>query len=84
MSLDCILNIKDKAYITVVLRLGGKYRERKSEKTKKWENGGSLGGSVVWCLSLAQGMVLETLDEVPGPVPCMGSASPSACVSLSL
>ena len=28
-------------------------------------NGGSLGGSAVWCLPSAQGMILETRDRVP-------------------
>ena len=48
---------------------------------------GSLGGSVVQRLPLAQGVILESWDGVPhrAPVPhqapCMEPASPSACVS---
>ena len=29
------------------------------------KKGGSLGGAVVWCLSLAQGAILETRDRIP-------------------
>ena len=43
---------------------------------------GSLGGLEVWCLPLAQGVILETQDWVPCQVPCMEPASPSACVSV--
>ena len=32
----------------------------------------------------AQDLILETWDRVPGPVPCMEPASPSAWVSASL
>ena len=46
--------------------------------------GGSLGGSVVWCLPLAPGAVLESRDRVPCRAPGMGPASPSAFVSASL
>ena len=35
-------------------------------------------------LPWAQGVILESRDPVPYPVPCMGPASPSACVSASL
>ena len=51
-------------------------------KKKKIE--GSLGGTAVWHLSLAQGVILETRDQIPGRAPCMEPASPSACVSASL
>ena len=44
---------------------------------------GSLGGSAVWHLPLAQGVFLETRDRVPRRAPCMEPASPSA-VSLPL
>ena len=30
---------------------------------------GSLGGAVVWCLPLAQGVILETLDRIPHRAP---------------
>ena len=43
----------------------------------------SLGGSAVWHLPLAQGLILESRDRVPHWAPCMGPASPSACVSAS-
>ena len=42
---------------------------------------GSLGGSVVEYLPLAQGMILESWDGVPHQAPCMEPASPFACVS---
>ena len=45
---------------------------------------GSLGGSAVWRLPLAQGAILESRDRVPRRAPGMEPASPSACVSLSL
>ena len=32
----------------------------------------------------AQGVILETRDGIPHRAPCMGAASPSACVSTSL
>ena len=46
--------------------------------------GGSLGGSAVSRLPLAQGAILESRDRVPHQAPCMEPASPSACVSASL
>ena len=42
---------------------------------------GSLGGSAVWHLPLAQGAVLEAQDRVPRQAPGMEPASPSSCVS---
>ena len=45
---------------------------------------GCLGGSAVKRLPLAQGMSLESRDQVPCQAPCMEPASPSACVSASL
>ena len=50
----------------------------------KVEEGGSLGGSAVQHLPLAQGTILESWDRVPRRAPGMESASPSACVSASL
>ena len=44
---------------------------------------GYLGGSVVECLSSAQGVILGSLDQVLHRAPCMEPASPSACVSVS-
>ena len=41
---------------------------------------GRLGGSVVEHLPLAQGVILESGDQVPHQTPCEESASPSACV----
>ena len=45
---------------------------------------GSLGGSVVWLLPSAQGVILESGDQAPYWAPCMEPASSSACVSASL
>ena len=45
---------------------------------------GHLGGSVVEHLPLAQVMILEIWDQVPHWAPCMGPASPPACVSAFL
>ena len=46
--------------------------------------GGSLGGSAVWRLPLAQGAIPESRDRVPRQAPGMEPASPSSCVSASL
>ena len=51
---------------------------------KKISEEGHLGGSVVEHLPSAQGMILESWDQVPHRVPCMEPASPSAYVSASL
>ena len=48
------------------------------------QSGGSLGGSVIWRLPLAQGAILESRDRVPHQAPGMEPASPSSCVSASL
>ena len=45
---------------------------------------GSLGGSAVWRLPLAQGAILESRDQVPHQAPSMEPASPSSCVSANL
>ena len=45
---------------------------------------GGLGGSAVEPLPSAQGVILESWDQVPHRAPCMELASPSACVSASL
>ena len=45
---------------------------------------GSLGGSGVEHLTLAQGMILGSGDRVQHRAPCMEPASPSAYVSASL
>ena len=45
---------------------------------------GSLGGSVVLRLPLAQGTILESQDRVPCQAPGMEPASPSAGVSVPL
>ena len=45
---------------------------------------GSLGGSAVEHLSLAQSMIPGSWDQVPHQAPCKEPASPSACVSASL
>ena len=46
--------------------------------------GESLGGSAVWRLPLARGVILESRDRVPCRAPGMEPASPFACVSASL
>ena len=46
----------------------------KSEDTLVGE---SLGGSAVWRLPLAQGVILESWDRVPCRAPGMEPASPS-------
>ena len=55
-----------------------------AKKKKKGKLLESLGGSAVWRLPLAQGVILESWDQVPQQAPCMEPASPSACVSASL
>ena len=67
-----------------------KLRERANTKDDqmKIQKGleGSLGGSAGSGGSLpsAQGVILETPDQVPCQGPSMGPSSPSACVSASL
>ena len=51
---------------------------------KIYKNGGPPGGSAVWRLPLAQGMILESQDQVLHRAPGMEPASPSACVSAFL
>ena len=53
-------------------------------KFEKEANSGRLGGSVVERLTSAQGMILESWDQVPHLAPQGEPASPSACVSASL
>ena len=43
-----------------------------------------MEGSAVKHLPSAQGVILESWDQVPHQVPCMEPASPSACVFTSL
>ena len=50
----------------------------------KSDNLGCLGGSAIERLPLAQGMILESWDQVPHQASCVEPASPSACVSASL
>ena len=45
---------------------------------------GHLGGSAVWCLPLARGVILETWDRVKHWAPCMEPASLPLPVSLPL
>ena len=45
---------------------------------------GHLGGSVVECLPLAQGVILGSWDRVPHQAPYREPSSPSAYVSVSL
>ena len=49
----------------------------------KGNEGGSLGGSAVWRLPLAQGAILESRDRVLCRAPGMEPASPS-CFSASM
>ena len=62
--------------------------ERKSTVVKKKNQKSSskkcLGGSVVECLPLAQGVILESQDRVPHRALYGEPASPSACVSASV
>ena len=45
---------------------------------------GSLGGAAVWCLPLAQGVILETQDRIPHRAPCPCSLLLPLPVSLPL
>ena len=45
---------------------------------------GGLGGSAVERLPSAQGVILESQNQVPHQAPYMEPVSPSACVSASL
>ena len=55
-----------------------------SEGNIEKENQGPLDGSVVEHLPLAQGVIVESWDQVPQWAACMEPASPSANVSVSL
>ena len=44
----------------------------------------SLGGAAVWCLPLAQGVILETRDRIPHQAPCAWSLLLPLPVSLPL
>ena len=52
--------------------------------TKSTEIQGRLGGSAVWHLPSAQGMILEIQDQVPCQAPCMEPATLSLCLCLWL
>ena len=65
------------------IKIQGQGAILKLEQYKRIERG-SPGGSVVWRLTSARGMILETWDQVPCQAPCMEPASPSACVSASV
>ena len=54
------------------------------DKSLKDTYKGHLGGSVVGCLPLAQGVIPESRDQVPRRDPRREPASPSARVSASL
>ena len=60
-------------------KVGGKKKEKKK---KRWE--GSLGGSAVWRLPLAQGAILETQDRIPHRAPGAWSLLLPLPVSLPL
>ena len=50
-------------------------------KIQMW---GSLGGSALWCLPLAQGMILESRDRIPRQAPGAWSLLLPLPVSLPL
>ena len=53
-----------------------KFFTKKRKRNRK--KGGCLGGSVVECLLSAQGMILESQDQVLHQAPCEEPASSSA------
>ena len=61
--------------------------ENSLEGPREVKNKGSLGGAAVWCLPLAQGVILETQDRIPRQAPgawtCF-SLCLCLCLSLSL
>ena len=59
----------------------GIQRQERCEKKTDWD---PQGGSVVEHLPLAQGVILESWDQVPHRAPRMEPASPSAYVYASL
>ena len=74
------------AFLCVSLMNELKQTNKKTLKKKKKNHTGrgSLGGSAVEHLPLAQGAILESRDRVPRQAPSLEPASPSACVSASL
>ena len=60
-----------------------KYKiESQSKDTVRLSNWGYLGGSVIEHLTLAQGVIPGSWDQVPHGAPRREPASPSASVSL--
>ena len=58
--------------------------ENSVEGPREVKKRGSLGGAVVWCLSLAQGAILETWDRIPHRAPGAWSLLLPLPVSLPL
>ena len=54
------------------------------KQTQELEFWGSLGGTVVWRLPLAQGAILETRDQIPRRAPAAWSLLLPLPVSLPL
>ena len=61
-----------------------KLEKKMSKQNTKLAKEGRLGSSAVEHLPSAQGMILESQNQVPHWAPCMESASPSAYMSASL
>ena len=62
--------------------MGRKYQ--KGRQNMKTPNSGSLGGAAVWRLPLAQGVILETRDQIPHRAPGAWSLLLPLPVSLPL
>ena len=55
-----------------------------SNSSERRDMEGRLGGSVVECLSSAQGLIPGSWDQIPHQAPCMEPASPSLPMFLPL
>ena len=64
--------------------LGHQQQEQQKENQINWTQHGQPWWRSGLVPPAAQGVILETRDQVPRQAPCMEPASPSACVSASL
>ena len=67
-----------------IININHKIKELINSTILKFRSSGHLGGSVVEPLLWAQGMILESQDQIPYWVPLKEPASASAYVSASL
>ena len=72
------------ACVSASLSFSYELKKNKTKQNTKLEGREQPGWPSGLALPSAQGVILETRDQVPRWAPCMEPASPSACVSVSL